>query len=282
MEAQEKTGTLKSFDGLSLFYTRYQAGDELARLVISHGLGEHSGRYANVINRLVPEGISVWAMDLRGHGKSEGRRGHILAFDDYIGDLAAMVQDTREGIPEGMKCLLLGHSMGGLVALGFALKFPDLIDGVIISSPSLGIAVKVPLFKRVLGNLMSSLLPSLTLKNGLDTDKLSHDPAVAPAYVNDPLVHDKVSARWFTEMLKAMERVISSAGEMKVPILMQLAGDDHLTDVNVSRRFFDQLVLKERTLHVYDGRYHEIYNEREDLRSEAMEDLVAWIKKRLS
>ncbi|MFZ0451444.1 MAG: lysophospholipase [Desulfatiglandaceae bacterium] len=282
MVSREKDGTLKSPDGLKIYYRYFRTEDERARIVITHGLGEHSGRYGNVVDRLLPEGLSVWAMDLRGHGKSEGRRGHIQAFDDYMSDLGAMVHHVRKEIPEGMKCLLLGHSMGGLVALDFALKFPDLIDGVIISSPSLGISVKVPLFKRVLGSLMSSVLPSLTLKNGLDTDKLSHDPAVAPAYVNDPLVHDKVSARWFTEILLTMEKLMGSAAGMDVPILLQLAGDDHLTDVSASRQFFEKMVLKDRTLHVYEGRYHEIYNEREDLRSQPMEDLAAWIEKRLS
>ena len=282
MGSQEKTGTLKSPDGLNLFYRSYRAEKERARLIISHGLGEHSGRYANVVERFLPQGVSIWAMDLRGHGKSEGRRGHILSFDDYINDLKSMVDDARKGIPEGMQCLLLGHSMGGLVALGFALKFPDLINGVIISSPLLGIATEVPFLKRVLGKLTSSLLPALTLRNGLDTDKLSHDPAVVRAYVDDPLVHDKVSARWFTEILTTMEKVMGSAVRFKVPILMQLAGDDCLTDVNASKRFFDGLTLEDRVLHVYEGRYHEIYNEREDLRATPMEDLSRWAEKRLS
>jgi len=280
MGTQEKTGTVKSPDGLNLYFRSYQAKGERARLVIAHGLGEHSGRYANVVETLLPLGLTVHVMDLRGHGKSDGRKGHILAFNDYIIDVAAMVGHAKKDIPEGMKCLLLGHSMGGLVALGLALQSPEQIDGVIISSPSLGISVKVPFVKRLLGKLMSSLLPGLTLKNGLDTDKLSHDPAVVQAYVTDPLVHDKVSARWFTEILQAMEEVMGSAAGMEVPILMQLAGDDHLTDVNASRRFFDQLVLKDKTLYVYDGHYHEIYNEREDLRAGPLEDLAAWIEER--
>jgi alpha-beta hydrolase superfamily lysophospholipase len=282
MGSKEKTGTLKSPDGLNLFYRSYQVEDERARLVITHGLGEHSGRYNHVVDRLLPLGLSIWGMDLRGHGKSDGPRGHIQTFDDYMGDLTAMIGHARKEIPEGRKCLLLGHSMGGLVALGLALQSPELLDGVIISSPMLGIAVKVPLFKRVLGRLMSSLLPGLTLRNGLDTDKLSHDPAVVQAYVTDPLVHDKVSARWFTEILQAMGKVMGSAAQMEVPILMQLAEEDHLTDVNASRQFFDQLVLEDRTLHVYDGRYHEIYNELKDLRAGPLEDLAAWIEERLS
>jgi len=282
MGTQEKTGTLKSPDGLNLYFRSYQAEGEKACLVIAHGIGEHSGRYNHVVDRLLPLGLSVWVMDLRGHGKSDGRRGHIKAFDDYVNDLGAMVGHVKKDLPEGMKCLLLGHSMGGLIALGLALQFPELIDGVIISSPSLGIAVKVPLFKRLLGRGMSSLLPGLTLQSGLDTDKLSHDPAVVQAYVADPLVHDRVSARWFTEFLQAMENVMGSAARMEVPILMQLAGDDHLTDVKASRRFFDQLVLKDKTLHVYDGRYHEIYNECEDLRAGPLEDLAVWMEKRLS
>lgn len=275
---QEETGTFQSPDGLRIFYRYYPAENEQARLVIVHGIGEHSGRYGNVIGKLVPGNISVWAVDLRGHGKSDGRRGHILTFDDYINDVSSMMDVATQGMGEERKCFLLGHSMGGLITLDFALRFPARFDGVIASSPSLGIAVKVSVIKKVMGKCMSSVVPGLTLSNGIDITKLSHDKHVVRAYADDPRVHDRVSARWFTEVVKAMEKIRNSASELKTPILMQLAGDDQLTDVHASKEFFDGLTVDDKVLYVYEKRYHEIYNESEELRQGPLQDLDEWIK----
>jgi len=170
--------------------------------------------------------------------------------------------------------------MGGLIVLYFVLQHPDLVDGVIVSSPALGLAVKVPIVKRLLGNLMSKLLPSLTMSNGLDVSMLSHDKEVVRAYADDPLVHDRVSTRWFTEFLRAMHTVNSSAEELKTSILMQLAGNDHLTDMNAAKKFLERVKVKDKALDVYDGLYHEIYNEREELRMKPLGDLANWLRLR--
>ena len=127
---------------------------------------------------------------------------------------------------------------------------------------------------------MSRIFPSLTLASGLDVSKLSHDQNVVKAYIDDPLVHDRVSARWFTEIMAAMERINASPERIKVPILMQLAGDDHLTDANASKAFFEKLKLEDKTLYVYEGLYHEIYNELEGSRAKPLKDLVAWFEAR--
>jgi alpha-beta hydrolase superfamily lysophospholipase len=280
-DLQEKTGTFESSDGLKIFYREFVAENERARLVVAHGIGEHSGRYRNVVEKLVPRNISVWAMDLRGHGKSEGRRGHILAFDDYVNDVSTMVEAAKREMQEERKYFLLGHSMGGLIALDFALRYPARMNGVILSSPSLGIGVKVPFIKKAVGKFMSSVAPGLSLSNGIDITKISHDKKVVRAYEDDALVHDRVSARWFTEFMKAIEKVGNSAPELKVPILMQLAGDDALTDVNASQKFFDGLTVDDKAVYVYEKLYHEIYNESEELKSGPLQDLDDWIKAHL-
>ena len=274
----ESTGSFNTQDNLKIFYRKYQADPERARMVIAHGLGEHSGRYGNVLERLLPKGITLWALDHRGHGQSEGPRGHILTFNQYINDLQTMVELSKEGIPEGMKCILLGHSMGGLIALKFALHFPEMIDGVIVSSPVLGIKVEVPIIKRALGKVMSSIWPGMTLGNEVDASKISHDKAVVRAYENDPLVHDRVSSRWFTEFLSAMEEVQRLCSNLKVPILMQVAGDDDLVDADASKSFFENLTLNDKTLYLYDGLYHEIYNEPEDERAKVLSNLETWLE----
>ncbi len=277
----EKTGLLTSADGVKIFYRHHPAESERARMVIAHGLGEHSGRYGNVIEHMLAKGISVWLPDLRGHGQSEGKRGHVLNFFQYLSDLRVMVDLAGKHRPAGLKLFLLGHSMGGLIAIYFAQRFPELIDGVIASSPALGMVIEIPSSKRVLGSLMSVIWPGLTMGNGLDAGKISHDPKVVSAYETDPRVHDRVSARLFTELLAAMETVHAQASGLTLPILLQVAGDDHLVSARSSLKFFKVLDLDDKTLHVYDGLYHEIYNEAKDQRRRVLKDLDAWLEKHI-
>jgi len=274
-------GSFKGVDGLSIFYRKYQAEAEKARMVIAHGLGEHSGRYDNVVSRLLPKGISIWAPDHRGHGQSDGPRGHVSSFYQYVDDLHSLVALSRDTLPEGTKIFLLGHSLGGLIALRFAARFPEVIDGVIISSPSLGLPEDLPAVKAFIGRIMSSLWPTLSLSNGIDASKLSHDEEVVRAYLDDPLVHDRVTARWFTEFALAMEAANRSAPEIKAPLLMQLAGDDHLTSVGASKRFFEDLPLADKTLYIYKDLYHETYNESTRQREHVLDDLDTWLMKRI-
>ena len=277
-EYHEKTDTFASHDGVNIFYRQFQAADERARLVIAHGLGEHSGRYGNVVNRLLPANYSLWIPDHRGHGQSGGKKGHVLNFEQYLLDLRLMVELAKEGLPEGRKIFLLGHSMGGLIALYFVLQNPELIDGVIASSPALGMVIEVPAVKNALGQVMSFLWPGLLLGNELDATKISRDESVVKAYQNDPLVHDRVSARWFTEMLSTMQEVNRQASRMQIPVLMQVAGDDHLVNAQSSKQFFEKLTVADKTLHMYDGLYHEIYNELDEQRQKVLGDLEAWLE----
>jgi len=269
--------TFKSDNGLTIFYRHRKADPERARLVIAHGLGEHSGRYSHVIDRMVDKGISVWTPDHQGFGKSEGKRGHILRFDQYLYDLKKMIEIAKDTLPQGMKCFLLGHSMGGLMVLFFAEKFSGMIDGVVASSPGLRPAIKVPVIKGAMGKIMSSIWPGLTFDNELDSTNLTHDMDVVHAYDNDPLVHRRVSARWFTQYLSAMEETIQSAVKINVPVLMQVAGDDRIVDARASRLFFESLTANDKTLFFYDGLYHEIYNEITDHRQQVLNDLENWM-----
>ncbi len=275
------TGEFAGSDGVKIFYRHYPAESERARLVIAHGLGEHSSRYGNVIERMLPMGISVWVPDHRGHGQSEGTRGHVLNFMQYLTDLRAMIELARDGMAGDCKCFLLGHSMGGLIAIHYAQRFPELIDGVLASSPALGMVIEVPAAKKILGLFMSYFWPSLTMGNDLDASKISHDQDVVRAYQNDPLVHDRVSTRFFTELMAAMKSVNQQASSLQVPILMQVAGDDHLVNARTAGQFFEKLEVPDKTLYVYEGLYHEIYNELEAQRKPVLKDLEDWLEKRL-
>ncbi len=277
----ETTGEFVSPDGIKIFYRQYQAESERARMVLSHGVGEHSGRYGNVIERVLPKGFSVWAPDHRGHGQSGGKRGHVLNFVQYLTDLRLTVELAKKDMPGEMPCFLLGHSMGGLIALDFAQHYPELIDGVVASSPCLGMVIEIPAVKKVLGSFMSYVWPGMTMGSGLDATKISRDENVVSAYKNDPLVHDRVSARFFTELLAAMESVNQQASALNVPVLMQVAGEDYLVNADSSKHFFEKLTLQDKTLHVYDDMYHEIYNAPEDQKERVLDDLETWLDKHI-
>jgi alpha-beta hydrolase superfamily lysophospholipase len=251
-------------------------------MVIAHGVGEHSGRYGNVIERVLPKGFSVWAPDHRGHGRSGGKRGHVLNFVQYLTDLRLTVELAKKDMPGGMPCFLLGHSMGGLIALYFAQHYPELIDGVVASSPCLGMVIEIPAVKKVLGSFMSYVWPGMTMGSGLDATKISRDENVVSAYENDPLVHDRVSARFFTELLAAIESVNQQASTLNVPVLLQVAGEDYLVNADSSKHFFEKLTLQDKTLHVYDDLYHEIYNAPEDQKERVLDDLETWLEKRMN
>ncbi len=278
---RENTGTFSGNDGLNIFYRTWPAEPERARLVIAHGLGEHSGRYGNVVERLAPLGVSMWAPDHRGHGQSPGKRGHITAFEQYVLDLKILLDTASQDRPTGSKVFLLGHSMGGLIALCFAERFPEAIDGLVVSSPALGLVVDVPAVKNVLGRAMSSIWPGLSMSNGLDATRISHDAEVVDAYQKDPLVHDRVTARWFTEFMGAMETINQRASAVQMPTLMQIAGEDALVNAQSSQAFFQHLGAEDKTLHLYDDFFHESYNETSSRKEQALSDLAAWIEARV-
>lgn len=278
----ETTGELTASDGIGIFYRHYQAEPERARMVISHGLGEHSGRYGNVIERMLPKGISVWVPDHRGHGQSGGQRGHVLNFVQYLTDLREILNLVKKDRATETPCFLLGHSMGGLIALYFAQRYPGMIDAVVVSSPCLGMVIEVRAIKKILGSLMSYVWPGLSMGNELDAARISRDQNVVSAYENDPLVHDRVSARFFTELMAAMESVNLQAADLPVPILMQVAGEDHIVNAGSAKQFFNSLKVEDRTLLVYDNLYHEIYNAPEEDKAKVLDDLVAWLGNRMT
>ncbi len=275
---KENISSFTGQKGNEIFYRHLPADKEKARLVVAHGLGEHSGRYNNIFDRFVPSGISIWALDFCGHGRSQGKRGHIDAFEQYTLDLKRLVGLSRESAPDGTKVFLLGHSLGGLIALNYTERYSDTIDGAIASSPGLGMKVQIPAVKAFMGKMMSSIWPGLSMGNELDATKISHDPDVVNAYRDDPLVHDRVTTRFFTEYLAAMEATNENVSGIGVPVLLQVAGDDHLVNAQTSKVFFEKIAVKDKTLCFYDSLYHEIYNELPADRGAVLDDLEAWLK----
>lgn len=272
-------GTFSGYGGLELYYQRWRPeGMPKAILVITHGHGEHSGRYGNVVDWFVPRGYAVYAFDLRGHGRSAGPRGHVERWDVLREDLAAFLALAREHEP-GHTLFLVGHSMGGLIALEYALHHPQGLAGVIASGPLLSQPSISP-FLITLSQVLSRIVPRLALKSGLDVTALSRDPAVVEAYVNDPLVHSFGTARLGAELIRAVEWTQAHAADLALPCLIVHGGDDRICPPEGSRAFFENVTFADKDRQVYEGYYHEVYN---DVGKERVLAAVeAWIARHLS
>ncbi|MCX5868303.1 MAG: lysophospholipase [Proteobacteria bacterium] len=243
-------------------------------ILLAHGLGEHSGRYANVVNRLFPRGYPIFALDHRGHGRSEGKRGHIESFSEYLEDLKTLQALAVEKTGKN-RVILIGHSLGGLIALAYALENQGTLAGVVASSPALKLKVQVPWIKAFLGKTLSRIFPTLSMDNGLNAEYLSHDPQVVKNYLEDPLVHKKVSARWFTEINSRMESTQAQAFQLTIPILLIHGGDDQLTDPRGTETFASRVGSVRKKFITYPGFYHESFNEVE--KEKALRDLENWL-----
>lgn len=268
-------------DGLSIAYRHYLANPEVARLILVHGLGEHGGRYDQLAQRLMTRGISLFIPDLRGHGQSGGQRGHIHAFADYIDDLTELFDQIQTQGSENKKILVLGHSMGGLIAVHFCLALTGRLKGMILSSPLLGLGSDSSRTAMVLTMILAKFLPGLSLGNRLNPKMLSHDAEAVAAYLADPLVHDRISPRWLTEIQAAVRLAQKQAAELNLPVLVQVAGADTLVDPQATRRFFERLPAADKQMKCYDDAYHEIFNETPERKAAVYRDLEQWLEQRI-
>lgn len=249
-------------------------------LVVFHGQGEHGGRYGH-FPHFLNECVDVVAtQDHRGHGRSEGVRGHVERFDDYVEDARSFVERLIEQLKrEGRKPVLhlFGHSMGGLISLRLLQKYPDIpLASATLSAPLLGLKFEVPLAKRVVGHALSRVIGGLQLETGLDSSLVSHDPEVVAAYRADRLVHSKATARFFTEMLTAI-REARSEERLPVPVQFLVPLSDGLVDSGATLEFAERQVAPEKMVVRYEGFYHESFNEVQKER--AFADLCQWIQK---
>ncbi len=242
-------------------------------IVISHGYAEHGGRYGNLVDRLVPLGYALYALDHRGHGRSGGKRALVDRMDWVIEDFHRFVGDVR-GRHGGQRIKLLGHSMGGNVAFGYALRWPEDLSGLVLSGPQIG--GRIPAIQRVILSVLSAVAPE-TGMIALPPDAVSRDPAVVAAYANDPLVTvGKVSARTAHEMFKSVAGYRDRAATMTVPVLVQHGEADSLVPLAGVRPVVETIGAPDKTVITYPGLYHEIYNEPE--KDVVIDDLVTWLE----
>lgn len=276
--AEGEEGSLGGVRGLRIsFRTWAPSSAPDGVVVIAHGFAEHGGRYRRVAERLVDEGLAVRVADHRGHGRSEGRRTSVVRFDDYVDDLASVIAGAREQW-RAVPLVLLGHSMGGLIALSLAVRTDPSIDALVLSAPA-ACPRDVSRLTLTMGRALSRVAPNVGVLR-LPLNRISRDPAVVEAYNTDPLVfRTPLRARLGAEMLATMERVDAALPSLRVPLLVMQGTADGLIDPGCGPHVYERAGSRDKTLKMYDGLWHEIFNEPE--REHVLDDLVAWVRAHL-
>lgn len=263
-----------SFDGLKMYAKGWTPEKEpKAVICLIHGIGEHIGRYEHVGAAFVEAGYALLGFDHRGHGRSSGPRGHTPSYDALMDDMASFIQQARERYP-GKPCFLYGHSMGGNLVMNYSLRRKPDLGGVIATDPFLKLAFAPPAIKVALGRFMNNIAPGFTQASGLETKALSRDPKVIDAYINDPLVHDKISARLFLGLLDGGQYAFDHASEFPLPMLLMHGTADRLTSAEASRQF-GAAAPKFVTTELWEGWFHEIHNEPE--KEKVLAKMIAWL-----
>lgn len=278
--------TLRTLDGQTLKLRLWPApGAARGTVQVVHGLGEHSGRYAAVAAALNAAGWHVAAHDLRGHGESSGKRGRLADSHAFMADVALVHDHLLQQWPGGLH-VLLGHSMGGLIAARFVAeglaKAPAPwyrpFDALVMSSPALDPGMNG--LQQFLLAVLGPVAPNLGLGNGLKPEWISRDPAVVKAYVDDPLVHDRVSPRLVRFIVDAGQQVLSRAPQWQLPTLLMWAGADRCVAPAGSARFAASAAAAPQsavTAHEYPGLAHEIFNEPE--KAQVLNRLTDWLQR---
>lgn len=281
LHMQEDTGIWLAPSGTEIFHRRWQvAGASAARgvVILVHGLGEHSGRYAHVAARLVAQAWVVYALDHQGHGRSGGRRQRIQRFEDLSDTLAAFREWVQAQHP-GLPLVLLGHSMGGLLAATDAAQYPHACQALVLSAPAVKVSEHISVWTIRIGRLLSALAPSVGVL-GLDPQWVSRDARVVAQYQQDPLVHHgKTPARLAAELLRAIEDLQARVGRIQAPLLVLQGSADRLVDPGGAQWLAEHAGSRDKQARYFEGLYHEVLNEPEQ--EAVLAELVAWLNARV-
>lgn len=271
------------------FHIRAQDGTRLAgsawvprrpKQVIAwiHGFAEHRKRYAHFANWMNEERVALVAIDVRGHGESDGKRGYVHLFSDYFWDVSALLHYVRENfqkLPVSIGC----HSHGGLIVSRYLEENPPPVDlkCAVFSAPFLGLPPDFPPWKRKLGDAVAGLVPGLSVPTGIDAKYISHDTKIQALYAGDPTIFKTATVRWFSEVLNAQAAALSRSPRIRLPAIVLQGMADRIVSVDASRRFYEDLPSDKKKWVPYRGLYHEILNETNRL--EVYKEIYKYIKK---
>ncbi|HEX9885115.1 MAG TPA: alpha/beta hydrolase [Longimicrobiales bacterium] len=270
------TDSFVAAGGACLRSRRWEAGEPRGRVLLVHGLGEHGGRWGHVARFLAGRGFGVFSYDQRGHGASEGARGHLPSFDVLLDDLRHAQEELERRLPGEGPPFLYGHSMGGLVVIRYVQSYGAPSPGVVLSAPWLGTAMEVPGWKRLAARLLTRFAPEVTLTTDLEASALSRDPGVQRAYDSDPLVHRRLSPRLFAQVEQAQALALEQGLHPSVPALVLVPEDDPITDVGLTLRWAGSLPGGQVRVLRLAGLRHEPHNEPEG--ESVLASVVEWLE----
>ncbi len=247
-------------DGRKMFFNFWPTENASKGIIaLVHGLGEHSGRYVHFVNFYNKNGYDVVAVDTFGHGQTEGKKGHSNKMEDYLEQITILLKEAKKH-SNSKRVFLYGHSMGGSLVLNYLLRENPTLSGIIATAPAIQPGFKVPFLKIILGKFGRIVFPSLTQENGLELKYLSHDQAIIEAYINDPLVHNLVSAEVGMGILEWGNWLEKNVSTAELPVLIMHGSEDKLTNYEASKAFANKF-RGDVTFESWEGMYHEIHNE---------------------
>ncbi|MCC9294993.1 alpha/beta hydrolase [Clostridium sp. MT-14] len=269
-------GKVKTFDDVELFYKKSLVERPKAVLVVVHGLCEHLGRYNYFTEKLNDFGYNVYRFDNRGHGKSGGERGYVENFQYFFDDadlFVNMAKKENEGIP----VFMFGHSMGGFITAGYGMKYPDKLNGQILSGAAV---IDLPAFKSIKNSIDFDKNPFQKVPNVL-SNLICRDPEVVKAYDEDPLVLKESNVKLLGEaFVKGPVWIENNVKKYKYPCLILHGGNDQIVTNEASKWFYKNISSEDKNLKIYPGCYHEILNEKDE-KDVVIEDIHSWIEKRI-
>lgn len=253
-------------------------GRAIARAVIVHGYGDHSGRYVDLRTSLAAAGIGTLAFDLRGHGRSSGRRSHVSRWEVYLDDLAAVL-DRGPG-DAGGPLFVIGHSHGGLVAAFAAQRrrLPTDVRGVVLANPFLAPAFRIPLWKRSVARIANVVAPAMQIPSGLRGTRMCTDPVLQAETAADPLLFRVATPRWYAGCLAAQREAFERAREFTAPLLVLVGTGDTVARPASTREWFARTGAADKRLIEYPGLLHELFRETD--RNRVFADVAGWIGER--
>jgi alpha-beta hydrolase superfamily lysophospholipase len=274
-------GFFQTRDKLSLFYHRQAAFSPKASIVFLHGVGEHIGRYEPAFLAFAEQGYSCYGFDQRGFGRSEGKRGHVHIFQDYVDDVAEflnqiVLKDAARPI------FLFGHSMGSIIQLTYALHPEAAIQGLLIFSCPLQLASWFAGFSGVLAGILSTIAPQLRIPSLIDLAELTDDPRVIDNFEHDPYRLDTVTVGWLHQFTLARENIGRNAGRISLPALICHGGDDRIAAASGAQALYGRLGSGDKSLTVYAGFKHELLNHKPDESAKVLKDVFEWLDKQLA
>lgn len=255
---QHQEGTFRGVGDLKLFYQTWRpTGIVQANLVIVHGLGSHSDTFSPVVTHLVERGFAIYSFDLRGHGRSEGKRGFINQWSEFREDLRGFLHLVAADSPD-CPCFIYGHSLGATITLDYAVRLPHAIQGVILSALPIGKVGLSPI-KFFIGNILSSIWPSFSLSTGIDISAGSRNPTIVEAHAQDPLRHTYGRARMSSEFFSTLTWLQDHVSDLRIPVLMLHGSADRTIPSQPSYEYFQKITYPDKQYIEYPEAYHDLH-----------------------